>query len=124
MADQVPFGDVALATNPEPRCPCVLLLDTSGSMGAIVSNTGEDTGKTTQVDGQTYRVVTGGVSRIDLLNEGLRAYQTEVISDPLAAQRVEVSVITFGGTMCWSSQRSASQYQANMHSAPTTSPSR
>lgn len=99
MADQVPFGDVALATNPEPRCPCVLLLDTSGSMGAIVSNAGEDTGKTTQVDGQTYRVVTGGVSRIDLLNEGLRAYQTEVVSDALAAQRVEVSVITFGGTV-------------------------
>lgn len=99
MADQVPFSDVALASNPEPRCPCVLLLDTSGSMGEIVSNAGEDTGKTTQVDGQTYRVVSGGVTRIALLNEGLQAYQTDVMSDPLAAQRVEVSVITFGGTV-------------------------
>ncbi|HEY3375892.1 MAG TPA: hypothetical protein VGL77_00225, partial [Armatimonadota bacterium] len=29
---QVPFGDDDLAANPEPRCPCVLLLDVSGSM--------------------------------------------------------------------------------------------
>ena len=99
MAEQVPFSDVGLATNPEPRCPCVLLLDTSGSMSEIVSNTGRDLGYTTQVDGQTYRAVSGGVTRIDLVNEGLRAYQTDVTSDPLAAQRVEVSVVTFGGTV-------------------------
>ena len=29
---QVPFADVGFVDNPEPRCPCVLLLDTSGSM--------------------------------------------------------------------------------------------
>jgi hypothetical protein len=29
---QVPFGGVEFAENPEPRCPCILLLDTSGSM--------------------------------------------------------------------------------------------
>ena len=99
MAEQVPFGDIALATNPEPRCPCVLLLDTSGSMATVVANTGEDTGQTTQVDGKTYRIVTGGVTRIDLLNEGIAAYQADVAADPLAAQRVEVSVITFGGNV-------------------------
>src|SRR5262249_14662821 len=32
MADQIPFGNVELASNPEPRCPCVLLVDTSASM--------------------------------------------------------------------------------------------
>jgi uncharacterized protein with von Willebrand factor type A (vWA) domain len=30
--DQVPFGDSDFAENPEPRCACLLLLDTSGSM--------------------------------------------------------------------------------------------
>ena len=29
---QVPFADVSFVDNPEPRCPCVLVLDVSGSM--------------------------------------------------------------------------------------------
>lgn len=99
MAEQQPFADVKLASNPEPRCPCVLLVDTSGSMSEIVSNAGQDTGQTTQVDGKTYRVVTGGVTKLDLVNEGLRTYAADVTQDPLAAQRVEVSVITFGGSV-------------------------
>jgi uncharacterized protein YegL len=32
VTGQVPFGGVEFAENPEPRCPCILLLDTSGSM--------------------------------------------------------------------------------------------
>jgi uncharacterized protein with von Willebrand factor type A (vWA) domain len=32
FTDQVPFDGVEFAENPEPRCPCVLLLDTSNSM--------------------------------------------------------------------------------------------
>jgi uncharacterized protein YegL len=99
MAEQQPFEDVGLATNPEPRCPCVLLLDTSGSMAEVVSNVGQSLGQTVQQDGQTYQLVSGGVTRIDKVNEGLRAYQTDLMADPLAAQRVEVSVITFGGTV-------------------------
>lgn len=99
MAEQVPFSDVSLATNPEPRCPCVLLVDTSGSMSEVVADSGRDLGYNTQIDGQTYRAVSGGTTRIDLVNEGLRAYQADVAADPLAAQRVEVSVITFGGTV-------------------------
>jgi hypothetical protein len=27
---QVPFADIGFVNNPEPRCPCVLLLDASG----------------------------------------------------------------------------------------------
>src|SRR5262249_47420746 len=99
MAEQHPFGDVGLATNPEPRCPCVLLLDVSGSMAEIVANAGQDTGQTVQQDGKTYRVVSGGTTRIDLLNEGLRSYHADVMGDSLAAQRVEASVISFGGTV-------------------------
>jgi uncharacterized protein with von Willebrand factor type A (vWA) domain len=31
--DQQPFADADLKSNPQPRCPCVLILDVSGSMG-------------------------------------------------------------------------------------------
>ena len=99
MAEQQPFGDVGLATNPEPRCPCVLLLDASGSMAEVVGQAGKDLGYTVQQDGQTYRAVAGGATRIDKVNEGLRAYHADLAADPLAAQRVEVSVITFGTTV-------------------------
>jgi uncharacterized protein YegL len=72
MAEQVPFGNaiIELASNPEPRCPCVLLLDVSGSMAG---------------------------APIAALNAGLQTFQTELIGDSLAAQRVEVAVVTFGG---------------------------
>ena len=30
--EQIPFGAAEFADNPEPRCPCLLLLDTSVSM--------------------------------------------------------------------------------------------
>jgi uncharacterized protein YegL len=70
MAEQMPFGAIELASNPEPRCPCVLLLDVSGSM------TGPP---------------------ITSLNAGLQAYKTDLTADSLASQRVEVAVVTFGG---------------------------
>jgi uncharacterized protein YegL len=69
IAEQVPFGATEFAENPEPRCPCVLLLDTSGSM-----------------KGQP----------ITELNRGLAAFRDELASDSLAAKRVEVAIITFG----------------------------
>jgi uncharacterized protein YegL len=59
---------VEFAENPEPRCPCVLLLDTSGSMQGAPSAA---------------------------LNEGLRAFKDDLIKDPLASLRVEVAVVTF-----------------------------
>ena len=66
---QVPFADVSFVDNPEPRCPCVLLLDNSGSMsGAPLAQ----------------------------LNAGLKQFQKELAGDPLAAKRVEVAIISFG----------------------------
>src|SRR5512139_1796636 len=65
LLDQAEFAD-----NPEPRCPVVLLLDTSGSMK------GEP---------------------IQELNEGLRAFSDALKSDRLASLRVEVAVVAFGG---------------------------
>ena len=59
---------VEFAENPEPRCPCVLLLDTSGSMQ------GEP---------------------IEALNQGLLCLKDELMKNSLAARRVEVAIVTF-----------------------------
>jgi uncharacterized protein YegL len=67
--EQVPFGGAEFAENPEPRCPCVLLLDTSGSMA-----------------GQP----------IQQLNAGLAAFKDATASDLIAMKRIEVALITFG----------------------------
>lgn len=67
--EQVPFGGVEFADNPEPRCPCVLLLDTSGSMQG---------------------------AKIAELNKGLEIFSEELRSDSMASKRVEVAIVTFG----------------------------
>ena len=68
-SDQIPFSLPEFAANPEPRCACLLLLDTSGSMQG---------------------------ASIDALNQGLQHFKQELISDKMATQRVEVGIITFG----------------------------
>ena len=55
------------AENPEPRRPCVLLLDTSGSMQ---------------------------VAPIEALNRGLQTFNDDLTRDPAAPKRVEVTVVT------------------------------
>src|SRR5437899_7774899 len=57
------------AMNPDPRCACILLLDTSASMAG---------------------------KRISELNEGLRTFEEELRQDLLASRRVEVGIVTFG----------------------------
>ncbi|MBX7223050.1 MAG: VWA domain-containing protein [Blastocatellia bacterium] len=59
---------VEFAENPEPRCPCVLLLDTSGSMQGPA---------------------------LDALNQGLVAFRDSLNQDALARMRVEVAIVTF-----------------------------
>src|SRR5207302_2206406 len=59
---------VEFAENPEPRCACLLLLDTSSSMQ------GEP---------------------IQALNAGLRTLKEALSKDPVASRRVEVAVVTF-----------------------------
>jgi uncharacterized protein YegL len=68
-SQQIPFGGAEFAENPEPRCPCILLLDTSGSMQG---------------------------HPIQELNLGLASFKEELVSDGLAAKRVEISIVTFG----------------------------
>lgn len=63
---------VEFAENPEPRCPCVLLIDVSGSMQ------GEP---------------------MEALNAGLRVFHEDLQKDSLTMLRVEVAVVTFSSTV-------------------------
>src|SRR5262245_58309167 len=74
MPEQEPFGSPSFALpdlveNPEPRCPVVLLLDTSGSM-----------------QGQPIRE----------LSDGVVALKDSLMADSLATKRVELAIVTFG----------------------------
>lgn len=82
--EQKPFIDAELAENPEPRCPCLLLLDTSASMSG---------------------------SPINELNEALRVFKNELIADSMTAKRVEVAVITFGPVELISDFVAANRFQ-------------
>lgn len=66
LLQQAEFAD-----NPEPRCPVVLLLDTSGSMNG---------------------------APINELNQALQVFEAQLKDDALASLRVEVAIVTFGGT--------------------------
>lgn len=73
MADKINLEEaVEFAENPEPRCPCVLLLDTSGSMQGPA---------------------------IDALNKGLQAFKADLLKDPLASRRVEIAVVGFSSSV-------------------------
>ena len=86
-----------LENNPTPRVPVCLCLDTSGSMGRIVRGETQSTGRTIYKDGQTWNVVTGGVSAIDDLNEGINQFFEAIRTDEVAVYSAEICVITFGG---------------------------
>lgn len=69
MSDQIIFETSDFADNPEPRCPCLLVLDHSGSMAG---------------------------PPIAELNAGLALFRDELLADGLAMKRVEVGIIGFG----------------------------
>lgn len=83
--EQQPFGGAEFLDNPEPRCACVLLLDTSGSMSG---------------------------EKIAQLNAGLRQFEEEVKADSLSAKRVEIALVTFGPVQIQSPFVSATQFFA------------
>lgn len=67
--EQQPFGGSDFVENPENRCPCLLVLDTSGSMQG---------------------------RPIEELNAGLLQFKEELAADAMASKRVEVGIVTFG----------------------------
>jgi len=84
------------AENFEQKCLCVLVLDVSGSMREIVDESDiQYTGETVYMDGKKYNLVTGGVMKLDLLNQGLQDFYKEIVSDETTSQRLELSIITF-----------------------------
>lgn len=69
MFNQIPFSAKEFAENPEPRCPVVLLLDTSSSMSGLP---------------------------ITQLNDGIVTFKEALMKDTMASKRVEIAVVTFG----------------------------
>ena len=69
MSEQITFATSDFASNPEPRCPYILLLDVSGSMSG---------------------------RPINELNAGLVTFRDELLADSLALKRVELGIVTFG----------------------------
>ena len=68
-AEELFTYDLEFTENPEPRCLCLLLLDTSRSMeGAPIA----------------------------ALNQGLQVLREQLLQVPLAGKCVEVSIVTFG----------------------------
>ena len=62
--------------NPNQRTPCVLVLDTSGSMQTTTSK---------------------GVTRIGALNEGIKLLEQSLNEDSTALVRVQLAIVTVGG---------------------------
>jgi uncharacterized protein YegL len=70
------MANIDYSGNPNQRTPCVLVLDTSGSMGAATST---------------------GRSRIEELNAGIAALEAELRSDDTALVRVQLGIVSVGG---------------------------
>jgi uncharacterized protein YegL len=66
LADSVEFIDQ------QPRCPCALILDTSGSMSGLP---------------------------IEALNAGLKTLRDDLHNDGLAKRRVEIAIVEFNSTV-------------------------
>lgn len=66
------YNENTFFDNPEPRVPCILLLDVSGSMSG---------------------------NPINELNEGITLFKDELMADSLSVKRVEPAIITFGNSV-------------------------
>ena len=89
------FGAAEFADNPEPRCPCVLLLDNSWSMNG---------------------------TPIAELNQGLALFKEELLADSLAAKRVEIAIVRFGPVAVVNDFQTAEQFMPPQLSAEKDTP--
>lgn len=82
-----------LAENSGPFLPVCLCLDTSMSMQATLG--GRATGEYMDIDGIRGQIVEGGVSRLELLQQGIQQFCEAVFLDELARCTVEMAIVTF-----------------------------
>ena len=69
MTTELIPDEIQFAENPEPRCPCVLVVDVSSSMYG---------------------------NKMNQLNSGIATFAQELKADQLASLRTEVAIVTFG----------------------------
>ena len=69
MTTELLPDEIQFAENPEPRCPCVLVVDVSSSMYG---------------------------AKMKQLNSGIATFSQELKADQLASLRTEVAIVTFG----------------------------
>lgn len=93
--EQIVFGTDDFADNPEPRCPCLLLLDTSGSMQG---------------------------NPITELNTGLIQFKEELMMDSLAMKRIEIAVVSFGPVKIENDFHTAANFSPPVLSAKGSTP--
>lgn len=89
------FSRNDLTDNPTPRVPICLCLDTSGSMYEIIGGNYTYTGLTYEEDGKTYSQVTGGITRLDELQEGIKLFMNAIQEDDMAASAADICIVTF-----------------------------
>lgn len=85
-----------LLDNPDTHVPVCLCLDTSGSMMTTIGGT--LTGRKKIIDGREYDVVTGGTTRLETLQKGIKLFYDAVYEDESARYAAEISVVTFDDT--------------------------
>lgn len=83
-----------LVDNPTPRVPICLCLDTSGSMDAVEGDC-QATGETIFRDGREWNLVTGGTTRLNELQEGIKAFYDSIREDEIAMYSAEICIVTF-----------------------------
>lgn len=90
--------DASKFTVPKAKpLPVIFLIDISGSMGEIIDETGmQETGETVYDDGKLYRIVTGGISRIQLVNECCKKMINSFSSSEKLETEIDIAIITFG----------------------------
>jgi len=77
--------------------PVFLLLDVSGSMNGVVDPENVlRTGQTVENDGQTWELVEGGTSKIQVLNDAVRRMVDSFATEERSEIEFLVSIITFG----------------------------
>lgn len=79
--------------------PVMLVLDVSGSMNEVVDGTFKRTGQIVEEDGQTWEVVEGGVTRLQVLNEAAKDMIAALAKEEQLKHEFLLSVITFGETV-------------------------